>query len=181
MAAGPSSTLTNADETISGYGQVGSGTGDLTFINDGTVNADVSGCALTVDTGNTVLNDGVLEASSGGILIVSDPVVGTGSALIEGGTLVFGASSTINVTFDNGGTVPTYGELVLTHAPDFSGKSSDFPQMPLMVLSLTRSISSALVTRSTAYAEAISNGNIVLTATDGSAWPCLPSTTSAVR
>ena len=166
VAAGPSSTLTNADETISGYGQVGSGTGDLTFINDGTVK---SGCALTVDTGNTVLNDGVLEASSGGILIVSDPVVGTGSALIEGGTLVFGASSTINVTFDNGGTVPTYGELVLTHAPDFSGQIFGFSA------NATDGAQSDAVDLvgfsygSTAYAEAISNGNMVLTATDGSA------------
>lgn len=169
VGAGPASTLTNVDETISGYGQIGSGTGDLTLINDGTINADVSGCALTIETGNTVINDGVLEASSGGILIVDDPVIGTGSALIEGGTLIFEASSTVNVTFDNGGSTPAYGELVLADAPNFSGQifgfsgnESDAGQSDAIDLV-------GFIYGSTVYSESISNGNMVLTATDGSA------------
>jgi len=44
---------------------------------------------------------------------VEDAVVGSGSALIAGGTLIFGSTSTINVTFDNGAGTPTYGALVL--------------------------------------------------------------------
>jgi hypothetical protein len=168
VAAGPESTLTNVDDTISGYGQIGSGTGDLTFINEGTINADVSGSSLIISTGNTVTNDGVLEASNGGILIVSDPVVGTGSALIEGGTLVFQASSSINVTFDNGGSVPTYGELVLADAPNFSGQIFGFSGDHADAGQSDTVDLIGFTYGSTLYSESISNGDLTLTASVGS-------------
>ena len=169
VGSGSTSTLTNADNTISGYGQIGTADGNLTLINDGTINADVSGYALTIDTGHTITNAGVLEASGGGILIVDDPVSGTGSALIAGGTLVFEASSAVNVTFDHDGSVPAYGELVLGDASGFSGQICGFCG------STTEPGQSDAIDLvgfsygSTSYSETSLNGNLVLTATDGSA------------
>ena len=121
-------TLTNVDNTISGAGQIGIGDGNLTLVNEahGTINANISGGTLTLDTGHTITNDGLLEATNGGTLQIDDAVSGSGSAIIAGGTLIFDAQSNVNVTFDNGPGTPAYGELVLGHASDFSGQISGF-------------------------------------------------------
>ena len=73
-------------------------------MNDGAgiINADVTGGALMFDTGNTVVNYGLLEAEYGGTLDVHDAVIGFGSALIAGGTIQFDSAASIDVTFDNG-------------------------------------------------------------------------------
>jgi hypothetical protein len=92
----------------------------------GTIDANISGGTLTLDTGHTITNDGLLEATNGGTLQIDDPVSGGGSAIIAGGTLIFDAQSNVNVTFDNGVGTPAYGELVLGHASDFSGQISGF-------------------------------------------------------
>ena len=128
VGTGPSDTLTNVDNTISGAGQIGSGDGTLTLVNEahGTIEANDAGGTLTLETGTTITNDGVLEASNGGTLQILDPVSGSGSAIIAGGTLIFDAPSNMNVTFNNGAGTPTYGELVLGHASDFSGQISGF-------------------------------------------------------
>ena len=120
------STLTNIDNIISGAGQIGSGDGNLTLVNaaHGTIDANISGATLTLDTGHTIVNDGLLEATNGGTLLIDDAVSG-GSAIIAGGTLIFDAQSNVNVAFDNG-TGTAYGELVLGHAADFSGQISGF-------------------------------------------------------
>ncbi len=120
------STLTNVDNIISGAGQIGSGDGNLTLVNGahGTIDANVAGATLTLDTGHAIANAGVLEASNGGALLIADAVSG-GSAIVAGGTMTFDAQSNVNVTFDNGaGTA--YGELVLGRAADFSGGISGF-------------------------------------------------------
>ena len=121
-------TLTNVDNTISGAGQIGIGDGNLTLVNEthGTIDANISGGTLTLDTGHTITNDGILEATNGGTLQIDDPVSGGGSAIIAGGTLIFEAQSNVNVTFDCGAGTPTYGELVLGHASGFSGQISGF-------------------------------------------------------
>ena len=121
-------TLTNVDNTISGAGQIGIGDGNLMLVNEthGTIDANISGGTLTLDTGHTITNDGLLEATNGGTLQIDDPVSGGGSAIIAGGMLIFDAQSNMNVTFDNGSGTPAYGELVLGHASDFSGQISGF-------------------------------------------------------
>jgi VCBS repeat-containing protein len=121
------STLTNVDNTISGVGQIGIGDGTLTLVNEahGTIEANISGGTLTLDTGHTIINDGILEATNGGTLQVGDAVSG-GSAIIAGGTLIFNAQSDVNVTFDNGTGTPAYGELVVEHASEFAGQISGF-------------------------------------------------------
>ncbi len=121
-------TLTNVDNTISGVGQIGSGDGNLTLVNEiqGTIEANVAGGILTIDTGHGITNDGILEATNGGVLQIDDPVNGSGSAIIDGGTVALNAQANINVTFDNGTGTPAYGELVLGDASHFSGQISGF-------------------------------------------------------
>jgi hypothetical protein len=132
-------TLTNVDNTISGAGHLGDWQTKL--INEGTIAATGSH-ALTIDTGsNVVINSGTLEATgSGGLIVNSDisnagliwadggnitiegAVTGTGSALISGASLEFGAPSSANVTFagDN------FGTLVLDNPTAYTGQISGF-------------------------------------------------------
>ena len=121
------SALTNVDNIISGAGQIGAGDGNLTLVNEthGTIEADISGATLTLDTGHAIANAGILEAANSGTLQIDDAVSG-GSAIVAGGTLIFDAPSDVNVSFDNGPGTPAYGELVLAHASDFSGEISGF-------------------------------------------------------
>jgi hypothetical protein len=127
VGSSPNTILTNFDNTISGAGQIGTGNGNLTLINNaaGTINADVAGGVLTLDTGNTIVNFGVLEASNGGTLHVQDAVTG-GSAVIFGGTLQFDAAASIAITFDNGAGGTSYGMLVLVDSSHFTGDISGF-------------------------------------------------------
>ena len=73
-------TLHNAN-TIEGAGTIG-GEG-LVFINQscGVVDADTSGHTLVLDTGTTVTNLGVLEATHGGILEIDDNVCNIGGTI----------------------------------------------------------------------------------------------------
>ena len=71
----------NVNNTILGAGTIGHlGNGKLTLTNDaaGTIDANVSGQTLTIDTGNSVSNAGLLEATAGGILDMQDAVNNTG-------------------------------------------------------------------------------------------------------
>ena len=122
------SVLTNVDNTISGAGEIGAGDGHLTLVNDsqGTIVANDTGGILTINTGNTVINDGALEATNGGTLQVDDPVTGSGSAVVAGGTLELAQQASINVVFDNGQTGTSYGELVLANPSSFSGQIIGF-------------------------------------------------------
>jgi hypothetical protein len=127
VGTSPAATLTNVDNIISGAGQIGSGDGTLTLINEihGTIDANYAGGVLTLYTGHTITNAGLLEANNGGTLMIKDGVSG-GAATIAGGTLIFSAQSNVNVTFDNGTGTPTYGELVLADAPAFTGQIFGF-------------------------------------------------------
>jgi fibronectin-binding autotransporter adhesin len=148
-------TLDNVDNIISGAGKIGDGSDDLTFKNEGTVNADLHGHTLAIETGgNQITNTGTLEATNDGILHVgvhgddgsinnaggvlfagvgslidvADAITG-GKGTIQGGTLEFDAISSVNVTFDNGAETPKYGELVFGNsasALDYSGKIDGF-------------------------------------------------------
>ena len=128
-------TLTNVDNVISGAGQLGDG--ELTLVNEGTIDATGNN-SLVIDTGtNAVTNSGTLEATgSGGLVINSDVansgfiwanggnvvvngnVSGSGSALISGSaTLEFSGSASTDVKFD----FSSIGTLKLDHAADFTG------------------------------------------------------------
>ena len=101
-------TLTNADNTIQGYGVIGNG--GLTVINQaaGTINANSSGNTLTLNGNGGITNMGILEATSGGILNINnmtvsdvgDRILGNGGSVqIENATIIGGA-----LTATNGGT-----------------------------------------------------------------------------
>jgi len=91
-------TLYNFGNTISGAGQIGNnGDGSLTFENlFGTVDAN-SSTPLTIDTGNAVVANGLMEATGGGTLVIKD-VVDLGDLEDEYGTIgnieVTGAATT---------------------------------------------------------------------------------------
>ena len=166
---GSTAVLTNVDNTISGAGQIGSGDGTLTLVNEahGTIDANVSGGELTIDTGAAIVNAGLFEATNGGTLLIDDPVNG-GTALIAGGTLDFAAQANVNVVFDNGTGTPVYGALVLGDASDFSGQISGFAgTQPDSGHSDVVDLSGFAFTATT-FAELVANGNLILTATDGS-------------
>ena len=132
----PGAILTNADNTISGAGQLGQG--QLTLHNEGAIIASGTN-ALTIDTGaNAVVNSGTLGATGGGSLnIQSDiansgllwanggnvtidgDVTGTGYALIDGeATFEMGRAFSQNITLDAGASAT----LKIDHAADFSGQ-----------------------------------------------------------
>ncbi len=170
FAATAGSTLTNVDNVISGAGQIGTGDGALTLVNEtaATIDANIAGGILTLDTGNTIVNAGLLEASKGGMLLIDDPVSGSGNAVIAGGTIEFVEQASLNVIFNNGVATPAYGELVLGDASNFSGQISGFAGTEP---NANHSDSIDLIGfnyASTTFSELDSNGNVVLTATDGS-------------
>ncbi|MFH1418057.1 MAG: type I secretion protein, partial [Planctomycetota bacterium] len=132
--------LTNVDNTISGAGQIGAG--QMTLVNEGLILANGTN-ALVIDTGsNTITNSGLMEATGSGGLIVESgvansgnlwandgnitlhgDVTGAGSATISGtATLEFGAASTANTNFADGGD----GTLKLGDSSGFTGTVSGF-------------------------------------------------------
>ena len=146
VGTNPGATFTNVDNTISGAGQIGAGDGNLTLVNEahGTIDANVAGGVLTLDTGsNIITNFGTLEASNGGELAVHSAVdnsggvvealsgghidflgaVTGGNATIAGGNLEFDAASNVSVTFNNG---TGYGELTLDDPSGFTGQITGF-------------------------------------------------------
>ncbi|MDE2283115.1 MAG: hypothetical protein KGK33_00680 [Hyphomicrobiales bacterium] len=119
-------TLENVNNTISGAGAIGDGSGDLTLINDANGPIDATGM-LTIETGNkAITNTGTLEATGPtGHLIVASAVTGTGSVDIGNGAVVefeSTVSSHQTVTFSGGG----YGELIIDDGAGFSGKIAGF-------------------------------------------------------
>ena len=96
-------TLTNSNNTIEGYGNIGYD--DIAFVNNSVVNANVSGQTLTLQpTAGT--NTKTLEATNGGELYFENSTWTN-----TGGTITAGASSSVvlsNTTI-NGGTLTTSG------------------------------------------------------------------------
>ena len=81
--------------TLTGSGDIGNaGATDatsLTLNNGGTIDANVSGATLDIDTGNTVTNTGTLEATNCGTLKIDDAVNNAGGTIkaLHGGTITF--------------------------------------------------------------------------------------------
>ena len=99
-------TLTNVNNLIEGQGVIGDGSG-LVLVNQATVNANVSGQSLTLDGGG-VTNTGLLEATNGGVLVISSQAVnnqngnitaGAGSSVVLEGAVVQGGTLTNNGSF----------------------------------------------------------------------------------
>ncbi len=114
-------TLDNAGNTIAGTGVIGDGSGHLALDNvSGTIEAN--GGLLTIDTGTTITNTGVLAAAAGASLQVNDPVAGSGSTTIGvGASAEFAAGYSGSVTFEG-----STGTLRLDDAPAFNGEIFNF-------------------------------------------------------
>ena len=103
QASGSGTTFTNLNNTIEGDGVIGNG--NLTFVNNGTVNANVSGQTLNLDP-VAGTNTATMEATGGGQLELQ------GSSWTNtGGTITAAASSDVylNGTTITGGTLTTSG------------------------------------------------------------------------
>jgi hypothetical protein len=133
-------TLTNVDNTISGAGQLGAG--QMTLLNEGTIDATGNN-PLLIDTGpNAIQNSGTLEATgpgglevhsdivntgliaaAGGDVKVDGDVTGTGTATINGNaTLEFAGLVQEDVQFTQAAT----GTLKLDSSANFNGTVSNF-------------------------------------------------------
>ena len=79
--------LENEDNTFSGAGTIGQGDGELTLQNNsaGIFNANLDHQTLTLDTGVTEINSGLMEATSGGILQIDDDLTNNESLKASGG------------------------------------------------------------------------------------------------
>ena len=74
ISVGAGLALLNNEETISGAGQIGApalGTGPLTLVNSGTINANAS-AGMTIEAGGGVTNTGTIEATGGATLQLVD-------------------------------------------------------------------------------------------------------------
>ena len=78
-----SDTITIADQTIQGVGNVGRNS--INFVNqaDGLIDANVEDGTLVVDAGNSFTNTGTLSASGGGILELRDTDFANTAGIIE--------------------------------------------------------------------------------------------------
>ena len=125
-----SNVLDNDGNTIAGYGLIKSLTLENGDTVSSTINANVSGQTLTLQTGNTIHNEslGLLEATAGGTLAIKDNVLNAGHLTASGGTVALVGSvvtssagfidvllgSTLelqNATIDDGSIV-NHGEIV---------------------------------------------------------------------
>jgi hypothetical protein len=125
-----STALTNVNNTIRGQGAIGSN--GNSFINQGTVNADVIGAAITIDTNNaanTLNNSGTLTASNGGILQLSGNAGGSG---LNTGTILAQTGSQvrlINGMSMSGGTLATSGTGTISVLSGHTGNLDSFTNL----------------------------------------------------
>ena len=88
-----SETLINLNNTISGSGDIA----QIVLTNDATIDANDAN-ALTINTGSTVINNGLLEATGAGGLVLNGTIDNAGGTLgAYGGTIYLG-----NVTISGG-------------------------------------------------------------------------------
>ena len=105
-AATGSNTLDN-NATIEGAGEIGNGgIRSLTLSNGGTIDANLTGETLTLDTGHEIGNTGTLEATNGGTLEIDDGVCNAGGTIAASGA--GSVVELVNVTI-TGGTLELSG------------------------------------------------------------------------
>jgi fibronectin-binding autotransporter adhesin len=130
VGASDTGTLTNSNNTITGYGNIGNGT--LTLVNGGTINANgqITSGTLTVQPGSGgMTNTGTIEASNEGILILEGTVNNAGgkiealgetngitSATVElaNGTVINGGTLTTTTVGSNSGVIEGLGSVTLS-------------------------------------------------------------------
>jgi hypothetical protein len=106
LSDGSTAKFTNVDNTISGAGLIGDGDTTLTFVNKDVIDATGTHPPILNTGTNTISNPGTLQVDHGATLIVDSPIIKstTGAAEINDGTLEFGASSNVPVSFSASGS-----------------------------------------------------------------------------
>ena len=105
---------------VQGYGSIGGTLALTTETTSAVIDADVSGKTLTLDPGGMITNNGTLEATNGGTLLIDNPVTGSGTVLVEGSTVELATSeSGVAITFNNAAGTD-YGALILETASAFN-------------------------------------------------------------
>ena len=91
-------TLDNVGNTFEGTGGIGAQDRSLTFDNEsgGTVNANIAGSGISIDTGNVVTNAGSLEATGEATLFIDDAVSNNANGGINAGTSA-GETGTVQI------------------------------------------------------------------------------------
>ena len=179
VSNGTASTLTNGG-TIAGAGRIGDGDGNLTFVNQGVVNASGSSAIIVDTAGHAAANTGTLESTSAGGLTVnsalmnaglvwarSGPVfisgaaTGSGQDRISGSSqLEFGGSvaSGQQVSFDAGST----GMLRLDDGVNFAGIIAGLATNATNAIDL-RSLGFVAGSMATSYVGTSSGGTVKVT------------------
>jgi hypothetical protein len=110
-------TLTNVDNLIQGYGILGNGGLALLNAPSGVINANVNGRTLLMNGTGGTLNSGLLEATGGGELKITNTVANArGTILSNAGTVLLDGGSTVeggSLASENGGFLGTDGVAVL--------------------------------------------------------------------
>jgi hypothetical protein len=106
--------VTNFDNTISGAGTIGSG--GMVLVNQGTIDANDSH-PLTLDP-TSLTNGGVLEATSGATLVISDTTVADTDGAI---TVAAGSTLDLDVATIVGGPITDNGLIDVTGSSEISG------------------------------------------------------------
>ncbi len=119
VTGAPGATLDNTNNTISGYGQLGTGT--LTILNRAAGVIDASGQTLVVDAAGLLLNEGTLEATTGTLQLHGAVTNYGGTILAAGGEVMLSGASIIDglVSSIGGATVAVDGTAYL--AGSFAG------------------------------------------------------------
>ncbi len=112
--ASGTTVITNADNTITGYGNIGAGQLDL--VNQGTIDANVSGLTLVLQpSGSGFTNTGTMEATAGGTLeLVGGTFTNTGATLSAGN----GSTLELNGPTINGGSLSSTGTGLILQTGD---------------------------------------------------------------
>ena len=102
--------FTNVDNTISGAGLI---FGSVSNGAKGTIDANgLHGLAINDQTANPVVNDGILESTAGGGLIVAGPLTNNGQVLAKAGTVYLHG----DVSGTGSATISDGAELILSGA-----------------------------------------------------------------
>jgi hypothetical protein len=122
-APGTSAVLINVDYTIEGTGTIGGGDGNLTFQNFGTVKANDG--VLTINTGNLVANNGLMEATLGGTLAIDDGVSNVGTLEATAGGILQLEHLTVTNSAAGVLSIDALSELDLMGAKVIGGTSTN--------------------------------------------------------
>ena len=151
LYGGGSDLTLSSTGTLTGFGTV-SQAGGTTLTNNGTVNANVTGQALAINTTNFV-NAGTTEVQNGALLNVTSAVTDSGNILVaKGGTATFGqpvtqtagltqVDGTLNTDLSlSGGTLSGTG-TVNGNVPSSGTVSAGNSGSPFGTLTVTRTFS----------------------------------------